>query len=131
MAITRSLPSFEPGTNAISTEAPAFPLLRDDLRQVAPVRFISITFLPGSAEARGDSASAFSMSHSRAIEATSPGRPQTATVGQYGSRFLVPGCGTATSPGGCGYVWAEVTDDTARACPAGCQFAGRPGRDPA
>src|SRR5215831_9546942 len=41
MAITWSLPSFEPGTTAISTQAPPSPLLEDDLRQVAPVRSIS------------------------------------------------------------------------------------------
>src|SRR6185437_16699659 len=41
MAITRSEPSFEPGTKAISTQAPPFPLLEDDVRQTAPVRSIS------------------------------------------------------------------------------------------
>src|SRR5262252_8081421 len=41
MAITWPEPSFEPGTTAISTQAPPIPLLKDDLRQTAPVRSIS------------------------------------------------------------------------------------------
>jgi len=41
MAMTWLLPSFEPGTKAISTQAPPFPPLKEDLRQVAPVKSIS------------------------------------------------------------------------------------------
>src|SRR5215470_135325 len=41
MAITWPEPSFEPGTTAISTQAPPIPLLKDDLRQTALVRSIS------------------------------------------------------------------------------------------
>src|SRR5205823_15055696 len=40
--------SAPPGTTATSTQAPPFPLLKDDLRQTAPVRSISRSpFSPG------------------------------------------------------------------------------------
>ena len=57
------LSSVAPGMIATSTQAPPFPLLKDDLRQAAPVRSISRSpSSPGQRRACRGSASAFSMS---------------------------------------------------------------------
>src|ERR1700716_3124947 len=72
MAITWSLPSLEPGSNATSMEAPPASPPWEDLRHVAPVRSIPRSpFSPARVKARGDNASALSISY-RGIAATRP-----------------------------------------------------------